>query len=447
MTRNNEEPEVNKKVKLETPKPNFTDLAQLPKRIIASMIGAKRNTKVITEDNFQAFFNLISTGLKVREKNPKFSDPLRNLTTFSNLESTPVKRLASPLDEGGYDGLILQIKSPTAFLELLQNNSSEDFVKFQRWFESVELSFEDKAIKTPDDLTQLENIIKCFKESKVLLNLDNNEELRESHINIENLVSIISKNNNLIGLSIINCDLDVNDIKSVLSAVNKPQIKSLDISGNPKLLGVDIAKFLSENKSIEQLDLARCDLTDPQIKPIFDALLKNPKITSLDLSSNEFGAASTKTLADFLSRSDCKLKNLAIQYDSAVIENIDLIIEALKTNTSLEFVDLSGPNASDTQFPGLGNAINNLLHGVDESQNDISESEGFIIDANKFSSLIEVLKDKKCNIKEFICDNPDQQTQINKAIKDRTANIPSVSPQNFQVQQVDFQNTIQQSST
>ena len=53
MTRNNEEPEVNKKVKLETPKPNFTDLVQLPKRIIASMIGAKRNTKVITEDNFQ----------------------------------------------------------------------------------------------------------------------------------------------------------------------------------------------------------------------------------------------------------------------------------------------------------------------------------------------------------------------------------------------------------
>ncbi len=430
------EPGVNKKVKQENKIKKITDLAQLPQRIIASMIGAKRNTKVITEDNFQEFFNLISKGLKVRKETPHFQDPLSNLTTFSNLESTPVKRLASPLDEGGYNGLILRIKSPTAFLELLKRDSfatseglpSEDFVKFQSCFESVELSFEDKTINTTDDLT-LENIIKCFKESKVSLNLNDNEKLKES--NIENLVSIISKNNNLIGLSIANCDLDVNDIKSVLSAVSKSQIKSLDISSNSELQDVDMAQFLSENKSIEYLGLAGCDLTDPQIKPIFDALLENPKITSLDLSCNEFCAASTKTLASFLSRSDCKLKKLAIQYDPAVIENIDLIIEALQTNTSLEFVDLSGSGEYSQILTDMS-----------------GESEELpIIDDIKFSSLIEALKGKKCKIKEFICDNPDQQTQINKAIKDRTANIPSVSPQKSQAQQVDFQNTIQQSNT
>jgi len=137
---------------------------------------------------------------------------------------------------------------------------------------------------------------------------------------------------------------------------------------NKKLLADSIAK----NKTIQMLCLHSNNLQLPAIirntKKITNGL---SNLTHLDLSSNKLPLAGAKAMATFLKETDCKLVSLIMSMNNLTTKGANVLLPALKVNTSLRHLDLSRNWIGDKSAPTVIDALkhNSTLRTFDLSGN------------------------------------------------------------------------------
>jgi Ran GTPase-activating protein (RanGAP) involved in mRNA processing and transport len=139
---------------------------------------------------------------------------------------------------------------------------------------------------------------------------------------------------------------------------------------NKKLL----SEALVKNKTIQKLCLHSNNLQLPAIirntKKITKSLCR---LTHLDLSFNKLPLAGAKAMATFLDEADCNLVSLIMSNNHLTTKGANVLLPALKKNTSLQHLDLSHNWLSDKCAPTV---IDLLKHNSTLLTFDLSGNKG-----------------------------------------------------------------------
>jgi Ca2+-binding EF-hand superfamily protein len=106
-------------------------------------------------------------------------------------------------------------------------------------------------------------------------------------------------------------------------------------------MGLIFAQSLQDLPIVRTINLADNNLTDQSLGMILEAITALPDLTFLDLSQNILDTITSKALADYLSSSECLLKKLKLSSADIDDHECHLFVQALKSNTVLEHLDLS----------------------------------------------------------------------------------------------------------
>jgi Ran GTPase-activating protein (RanGAP) involved in mRNA processing and transport len=182
----------------------------------------------------------------------------------------------------------------------------------------------------------------------------------------EKIVKAVAETPTVAGIVAAECMLRLPSICAVLRAA--PQLRYLDLSSNsigPQALSA-LAGQLSSHKTLTSLNLANNNLCNYYgdnsngVLALSDAMKENTSITSLNVSRNALSAPllvkghwtvqcrAVQYLADAL-KANKTLKHLDISQNELALAGVKFICEALKKNTSLTAVNLSGHR--DGVFP------------------------------------------------------------------------------------------------
>jgi len=118
-----------------------------------------------------------------------------------------------------------------------------------------------------------------------------------------------------------------------------------------------LALGLRSNKSIERIQLARCQLLDKQVAILAEALCNHPRLTELDLTGNYCRSLGLQSLSRLLSKQYCQLRVLKLndQYYNMVPTNganqttlrVEDLLDGLQRNTTLEELQLCRNELAD----------------------------------------------------------------------------------------------------
>lgn len=115
----------------------------------------------------------------------------------------------------------------------------------------------------------------------------------------------------------------------------------LDHLGMGDKLGVLLATGLQNIPLITSVNLTDNNLTDISLKPLINAIAKNPTITELFLSQNKIDSDASEALADYLASSDCTLRKLVMRKADIDDGECHHFVEVLKHNKTLTYIDMS----------------------------------------------------------------------------------------------------------
>lgn len=118
-----------------------------------------------------------------------------------------------------------------------------------------------------------------------------------------------------------------------------------------------LALALRANKSIESLQLVRCQLNDKQVAMLAEALSNHARLTELDLTGNYCRQFGLKSLSRLLSMKNCGLRVLKLNdqyYDMITTSNmnkstlrVEDLLDGLQENTSLQELQLARNELAD----------------------------------------------------------------------------------------------------
>ena len=167
---------------------------------------------------------------------------------------------------------------------------------------------------------------------------------------------------------------------SILDAINKDNIRVLDISNNK--IGMNGIKSLitileNEDSVLQDLSLENVKLRADALEILCTGLERNLVLKSLNLSNNKLGSGAGKHIAEMLDTNNC-LESLDLHWNQ--IKGVEAIymFNALKNNTSLKTLDLSwnplGQDKVSNSIPviSLSLAENERLLHLDLSNNNFS---------------------------------------------------------------------------
>ena len=98
---------------------------------------------------------------------------------------------------------------------------------------------------------------------------------------------------------------------------------------------VALAEMLSCNKSLTELDLVWCDLSEAELREIARGLLHNTSLKKLDISHNDLGMEGSVALAEMLSCNK-SLTELNLRFCDIPEGGLREIARGLLQNTSLQ---------------------------------------------------------------------------------------------------------------
>jgi Ran GTPase-activating protein (RanGAP) involved in mRNA processing and transport len=105
----------------------------------------------------------------------------------------------------------------------------------------------------------------------------------------------------------------------------------------------------SNNQTLEVLGLNSIGLTDVGAEDLAAMLQKNHTLTCLQLQGNEIGDRGVQYLADALTKYNTTLKQLEMAENKFVSDSsVDFLVEMIKTNRSLQVLDIRLCNISDS---------------------------------------------------------------------------------------------------
>ena len=169
-------------------------------------------------------------------------------------------------------------------------------------------------------------------------------------------------------------------IFSLLSSLNKSNMKILDLSCN--VLGMSsinsVVEIISDfNSAIEKLSLESTRLNYPYLVKIFSGLRTNHTIQELNLANNKLGIGTGFHLKEFLVQTTT-LKKLDLHWNLIQGYEAVLLFQGIKENDTLTSVDISWNSigSSDEAVDALCAclAVESQLQHLDLSNNRISFS-------------------------------------------------------------------------
>lgn len=158
------------------------------------------------------------------------------------------------------------------------------------------------------------------------------------------ILAFILETNSSLRKLYLNCNgLNANAIESIANIIIKnPRLRTLSLAGNP--IGDDGARLLADalikNDTLHSLSLGNTQMTAVGASYIINILKIKSNITALNLSYNELGNSTIKTIADILATNQSSLKDLDLAATNIDEQGIRYIAEALLFNTKLTKLSL-----------------------------------------------------------------------------------------------------------
>ncbi|WP_075883385.1 DUF294 nucleotidyltransferase-like domain-containing protein [Candidatus Protochlamydia sp. W-9] len=154
-----------------------------------------------------------------------------------------------------------------------------------------------------------------------------------------------------------------------------------------------IAKVLTFNTALSELDLGLNKISDKGAKAIFKALASNTVLKKLTLSYNQISDEGAEAIAQALA-SNNTLEILSLEYNQISDEGAEAIAQALASNTALKILCLNSNKISDKGAKAIFKAFasNNTLETLSLNNNQISD-EGAKALANilAFNTILKII--------------------------------------------------------
>ena len=227
-------------------------------------------------------------------------------------------------------------------LDLSNNGFNDDNIK-----ELIEYLKENKTIKilylNNNNLSSSSGyyLADCFKKNITIeiLHLSHNKIIGNGFDSFLNILG--NDNTTLKELDISYNQLSFEDYKLLSNFLNlNPPLRSLDISGNKlehraaNLIGVTFKKLTN----LEEIKLNECGITDESAPQVL-MYLNESNIHNLEIDNNKFGPMAPMLILKKIQVSN-KLKYISFQKMEFQPYFVDMIIQAININTSIEKVNL-----------------------------------------------------------------------------------------------------------
>lgn len=333
---------------------------------------------------------------------------------MDSVKENSVKREATLEEYLKRSSYVLDLKSNNTLDETEVEILSEQIKSINCSIEILDISFnefkEDMLVKLFEGLVVNSSVVDLRLAGKE----DTNRLFDNSYATaISKLCTLIESNQVIIHLDVTNLGLDASSMAKVLNSIQKnSKLKKVRLDENKldeascKALG----KILESSKCISILSLRNCIPEGLSIEAIAKGISKNHSILDLDISGNLFNPKdlqsiyksliSNNTITEFscngtsaenplkmeksawtnlkeaLLRKDSKIRNLSVRYNSIQEDSIEILKEILEKSISLERLD-------------IGNLISPPEMKYDEVINTIKSSQGLKhinLDGNPLSS-------------------------------------------------------------
>ena len=137
--------------------------------------------------------------------------------------------------------------------------------------------------------------------------------------------------------------LSSESIGVIFKNLNMSAVRKLNISNTPldsKHVST-LSEILRDNKTMIELQLANCNITDNGVQYLCKVLTKNQTLTLLDISNNpQITSASTSTIAELINTTK-SLRYLHVNNISFIDDDLKTICTALHSNTTILKLRLS----------------------------------------------------------------------------------------------------------
>lgn len=125
-------------------------------------------------------------------------------------------------------------------------------------------------------------------------------------------------------------------------------------------LATFVSLGLSKNKSLKSVDFFGCVLDDNKIAQLLSSLIGHPTLESLMLNGNKCGELGSQEVGALIQAEACALQKFDLSFqrlDNGMILNISPLTQALKHNTSLQSLDLTGNGLNDSAALQIAEAV------------------------------------------------------------------------------------------
>lgn len=173
-----------------------------------------------------------------------------------------------------------------------------------------------------------------------------------------------------------------------------PLLSSLDVSENKidAEAAAELSSYLlSPSCALIDIVMRKSDVDDNEIGSFVQAIGHSKKLINVDLSANLIGSNQRmlkegltmggKVLGEMLCGKGCKIQTLKLAWNMIRFDSGVALMQSLKLNHSLTYLDISYNGLADEGAESLGDAlqVNTMLHTILLSNNNISSSGCFCI--------------------------------------------------------------------
>ena len=203
------------------------------------------------------------------------------------------------------------------------------------------------------------NVIKAINCRNLLhINFSCNREISEA---LHDLLSILSYNTKLKSLWISNCYLKSREFVEICKTLkNLRQLECIDFSGNTMTNDVtyDLVSTIINNKNLKKLFLPECDLYQPCLRIIIQAMQKLSSLQCIDFSTNKVDNELASDIAFLCANNTCieQIKFTEIKLDQ---NGFKLLKRFLVKLYGIKNFSITKCNLSDPDTTNIANVISN----------------------------------------------------------------------------------------
>ena len=250
---------------------------------------------------------------------------------FKNLNMSAVRKLNisnTPLDSKHVSTLseILRDNKTMIELQLTNCNITDNGVRYicegltkNQTLTSLDITYNPQITSaSTSTIAELINTTKSLTELRI-----NNISVNEQNMSFESL--------------------SPESIEVIFKNLNMSAVRELNLSNTPldsKHVST-LSEILPDNKTMIELQLTNCNITDNGVRYICEGLTKNQTLTRLDISDNpQVTSASTSTIAELINTTK-SLRYLCVNNISFTDDDLKTICTALHSNTTIQKLLLS----------------------------------------------------------------------------------------------------------